>query len=296
MSVEYAQRIVNQAHRDLASLEKKLADLTKKEAEKTKKISTIQGSVTKNTSPSMLRSKSRQIETHQKDLSNIVSQKATVNRKIADKRKKLSAATLKLQKEEAIQSQNRSKQQEKIYANYERQISELSKQVTEQSAIANYSDNIYNSESSEEFDVFLSHASEDKESFCDEFSKILTEEFGLKVWYDALSIKWGDSIRTEIDKGLIKSKFGVVILSQNYIKKYWTKYELEALFQKESNGGKVILPIWHNITKKQIQDFSPALAGKLAMNTMMMTPNEIAEKLNELLLPFQESEEMQNPA
>ena len=112
---------------------------------------------------------------------------------------------------------------------------------------------------------------------------ILQQKYNLKVWYDAVSIKWGDSIRAEIDKGLKKAKFGVVILSRSYISKYWTNYELEGLFQRESNGGKLILPIWHNITKQEVQKFSPSLAGKMAMSTAIMTPDEIAEKLIELL-------------
>ncbi|HAO6008561.1 TPA: TIR domain-containing protein [Listeria monocytogenes] len=282
MSVEQAQRTVNQLNKDITSLEKKMADLVKKEADKTKKIGTTQRSITKNTSASMLRTKSRQIETYQKELAKVLSDKADINKKMADKRKRLSDATLKLQKEESTHAKTLAKQQEKVYATYEKQISDLTKQVTEQSAITTSSDNIFNSDGTEKFDVFLSHAAEDKESFCDEFSDILQEKHGLKVWYDSISIKWGDSIRAEIDKGLKKSKFGVVILSRNYIKKYWTNYELEALFQIESNGGKVILPIWHDITKKEIQDFSPTLAGKLAMNTGMMTPDEIAEKLNEI--------------
>lgn len=282
MSVEQAQRTVNQLNKDIASLEKKMADLVKKEADKTRKIGTNQRSITKNTSASMLRTKSRQIEGYQKELAKVLSDKADINKKIADKRKRLSDATLKLQKEESTQAKSLAKQQEKVYATYEKQISDLTKQVTEQSAVATSSNNVFNSDSTEEFDVFLSHAMEDKESFCDEFSDILQEKHGLKVWYDSISIKWGDSIRAEIDKGLKKSKFGVVILSRNYIKKYWTNYELEALFQIESNGGKVILPIWHDITKKEIQDFSPTLAGKLAMNTGMMTPDEIAEKLNDI--------------
>ncbi|ARM73381.1 TPA: TIR domain-containing protein [Listeria innocua] len=282
MGIEQAQRIVNQLNKDLVSLERKMADLVKKEADKTKKIGTTQRSITKNTSASMLRTKSHQIETYQKDLAKVLSDKADINKKMADKRKKLSDATLKLQKQESTQANSLAKKQEKVYATYEKQISELTKQVTEQSAIATSSDNIFNSDGTEEFDVFLSHAAEDKEGFCNEFSNILQEQHGLKVWYDSISIKWGDSIRAEIDKGLKKSRFGVVILSRSYIKKYWTNYELEALFQIESNGGKVILPIWHDITKKEIQDFSPTLAGKLAMNTGMMTPDEIAEKLNEI--------------
>lgn len=235
----------------------------------------------------MLRTKTRQIEGYQNNLAKILTDKADINKKMADKRKKLSDATLKLQKEETAKAKSAAKQQEKVYATYEKQILDLTKQVTEQSTIATSSGNIFNSDGTEEFDVFLSHAAEDKESFCDEFSNVLQEKYGLKVWYDSISIKWGDSIRVEIDKGLKKSKFGVVILSRNYIKKYWTNYELEALFQIESNGGKIILPIWHDITKKEIQNFSPALAGKLAMNTGMMTPDEIAEKLNELFISSQ---------
>ena len=128
----------------------------------------------------------------------------------------------------------------------------------------------------------MSHATEDKDSFCDEFVNILKNEHHLNVWYDSLNLKWCDNIRTEIDKGLIKSNFGVVILSKSYIKKYWTNYELEGLFQRETNIGKLILPIWHDITKQEIQNFSPSLAGKMSMNTAIMTPSEIAEKLNEL--------------
>ena len=45
----------------------------------------------------------------------------------------------------------------------------------------------------------------------------------------------------------------------------------------------MLLPIWHNLTKKQVMDFSPIIAGKLAMNTASMTPDEIADKLVELL-------------
>lgn len=288
MSVEQAQRTVNQLNKDMVGLEKKMADLVKKEADKTKKIGDTQRSITKNTSASMLKTKTRQIEGFQKDLAKILTDKAGINKKIADKRSKLSEATLKLQKEETTRAKSLEKQQQKVYATYEKQIADLTRQVTEQSAIETTSNNIFNSDGIEEFDVFLSHATEDKESFCDEFANILQEKYGLKVWYDSISMTWGDSIRAEIDKGLKKSKFGVVILSRNYINKYWTNYELEALFQIESYGGKIILPIWHDITKKEIQDFSPTLAGKLAMNTGIMTPNEIAEKLNELFHSSQE--------
>lgn len=283
MSVEQAQRTVNQIDKDIADLEKKMADLVKKEAEKTKKIGDIQRSITRNTSQSTVQSKMRQIESCQKELSRILSDKASINQKLADKRKRRVDAVGKLQKEEVTQAKKVEKQQKNIYAAYERQIEELTKQIQMSENIVKNEKNIFDSDSEEDYDVFVSHATEDKESFSDEFVSILQQKFNLNVWYDAVSIKWGDSIRTEIDKGLKKSKFGVVILSRSYISKYWTNYELEGLFQRESNGGKLILPIWHNITKQEVQQFSPSLAGKMAMNTAIMTPDEIAEKLNELL-------------
>lgn len=283
MSVEQAQRAVNQLDKDIADLEKKMADLVKKEADKTKRIGDTQRSITKNTSPSTLKSKIRQIDSYQKDVSKILTDKAKINQKLADKRKRRVDAVSKLQKEEATQAKALAKQQKSIFDAYERQINELTEQIIMQENIAKEENIIFESNLEEEYDVFISHATEDKESFSDEFARILQQEYNLKVWYDAVSIKWGDSIRTEIDKGLKKSKFGVVILSRSYISKYWTNYELEGLFQRESNGGKLILPIWHDITKQEVQDFSPSLAGKMAMNTAFMTPNEIAEKLNELL-------------
>ena len=283
MSIEQAQRTVNQIDKDIANLEKKMSDLVKKEADKTKKIGDIERSITPNTSQSTLKSKIRQMENYQKELSKILLDKATSNQKLADKRKRRVDAVTKLQKEELTQAKKVEKQQKSMFAIYEQQIEELTKQITMQENITENEKIIFTSETEEEYDVFVSHATEDKESFSDEFVRILREKYNLKVWYDAISIKWGDSIRTEIDKGLKKSKFGVVILSRSYVSKYWTNYELEGLFQREVNGGKLILPIWHNITKQEVQQFSLSLAGKMAMNTAFMTPDEIAKKLSELV-------------
>ncbi len=283
MSIEQAQRTVNQIDKDIANLEKKMSDLVKKEADKTKKIGDIERSITPNTSQSTLKSKIRQMENYQKELSKILLDKATINQKLAEKRKRRVDAVAKLQKEELTQAKKVEKQQKSMFAIYEQQIEELTKQITMQENITENEKIIFTSETEEEYDVFVSHATEDKESFSDEFVRILREKYNLKVWYDAISIKWGDSIRTEIDKGLKKSKFGVVILSRSYVSKYWTNYELEGLFQREANGGKLILPIWHNITKQEVQQFSLSLAGKMAMNTAFMTPDEIAKKLSELL-------------
>ena len=132
------------------------------------------------------------------------------------------------------------------------------------------------------YDVFISHATEDKESFVNAFVEELKKR-NVKVWVDALRIQWGDSLRKSIDEGLKKSRFGIVVISPYFIAKGWTQYELDGLFEREMSGGKVILPIWHNITKSEVQKFSPSLAGRKAMTTGMMTADEIADELVNLL-------------
>ncbi len=126
MSVEQAQRTVNQLHKDIADLEKKMAGLVKKEADKTKRIGVVQKSITKNTSVSMLKNKDRQIQGYQRDLARLISDKASINNKMAEKRAKLAQTTVKLQKEESSRAKNIERQQNSIYETYEKQIAELS--------------------------------------------------------------------------------------------------------------------------------------------------------------------------
>lgn len=102
----------------------------------------------------------------------------------------------------------------------------------------------------------------------------------------------GRFYESQIDDGLKKSKIGVVVLSPDYIRdgKYWSRTELDGLFQLESVNGKILLPVWHNLTKKDVMAYSPIIASKLAMTTASMTPQEIAKELV-MLLSVGEQEE-----
>lgn len=282
MSADQTRRSLNQLDKELADLEKKLAESAKKEADRNKHINDIQKSITKNTSASTLQSKMRQIQGWQNELVKILSDKADVNKRIADKRKKRADNALKLQKEEADEWKKADKAQKAMHDNYERRIAELSSQLKQQVVQAKPPHNLYEENSNEEYDVFISHASEDKESFADELCNQLKAS-GIKVWYDTLSIAWGDSLRSKIDDGLKKSRFGIVVISKDYIHKGWTQYELDGLFQIEMTNGKTILPVWHNITKNEVLAFSTSLAGRKALNTAMFTIQEIADELIKLL-------------
>lgn len=131
-------------------------------------------------------------------------------------------------------------------------------------------------------DVFISHASEDKDEVVRPLALALRQE-GLSVWYDEFELKIGDSLRKKIDKGLAKSRFGIVVLSKSFIHKGWTNYELDGIITRVVSGEQVLLPIWHNITKKEVMDFSPSIADKLARNTSNYTVEEIASEIAEVI-------------
>ncbi|MGI2211544.1 DUF1883 domain-containing protein [Shewanella oncorhynchi] len=138
-------------------------------------------------------------------------------------------------------------------------------------------------ESGEEtHDVFISHASEDKDDFVRPLADALIVQ-GLNVWYDEMTLRIGDSLRQKIDKGLANSKVGLVVLSPSFIKKGWTNYELDGIVTRTVSGEQVLLPIWHNITKQQIVDFSPSIADKVARSTATHTIEEIAIEIAELI-------------
>ena len=285
MSVDQCQRIVN-------TLDKEITDLEKKKAAKDKEIASLQGkvnttnkSITKNTSPSMLSSKLRQITGWETDIAKKSKESADLSAKIADKRKKRSEAYLKLQKAQQDEQKKSDKQTAKMIKDYENRINELQRQAIQQIIQPQLH---YVSQKDEEYDVFISHAWEDKEDFVDE---LVTEmrRLGIKVWYDTDRLKWGDSMREKIDKGLSKSRYGVVVLSPDYIRedKYWTKSELNGLFQVETINGKTILPIWHKLTKKQVTEYSPIIADRKALTTSDYTAEEMANTLKELFFDIE---------
>jgi hypothetical protein len=132
------------------------------------------------------------------------------------------------------------------------------------------------------YDVFVSHASEDKDDFVRPLANALVAA-GLKVWFDEMTLRIGDSLRQKIDKGLANSRVGLVVLSPAFIKKGWTNYELDGIVTRSVSGEQVLLPIWHNITKQQVMDFSSSIADKVARSTAVHTIDEIASEIADLL-------------
>jgi hypothetical protein len=132
------------------------------------------------------------------------------------------------------------------------------------------------------YDAFISHASEDKELVAQPLSEEL-RSMGFWVWYDEFTLEVGDSLRQSIDRGLINSRYGIIILSTAFFQKQWPQYELNGLTSREMEGNKVILPIWHGVTKKDVLSYSPPLADKLAIDTTNLTIKDVALALRKVL-------------
>jgi hypothetical protein len=124
------------------------------------------------------------------------------------------------------------------------------------------------------WDVFISYASEDKD-FVHPLAVAL-QSLGVSVWYAEFSLRLGDSLSGSIDKGLASSRFGLVVISQHFIKKFWPERELRGLITREIEEGRVILPIWYGINRKEVVDFSPTIADKVALITEDLTAQDIA--------------------
>ena len=289
MSVEQYQKTVNTLDKEIADLEKKRAALDSKCADLKKKIGDAEAAIRKTKSASTVKSKLNQISTWQKEESRKASESANIGKKISEKRTKRNDAYKKMQKAQLDEEKKKDKRMKSMQVSYENRVKELTNQLSIKPLIPETIHTYV--ESNEEYDVFVSHAWEDKEGFVDEFVAEL-EKLDIKVWYDKQRIKWGDSMRARIDDGLKKSKFGIAVISPDYIAegKYWTKAELDGLFQLESVNGKMLLPIWHNITKQQVMNYSPIIASKLAMTTASMTAEEIAKEMQSLLSEEAEEE------
>ncbi len=123
------------------------------------------------------------------------------------------------------------------------------------------------------WDLFISHASEDKDTLVRPLAKKLTEIYKVKVWYDEFELEYGDSLLDSIEKGLQQSNFGVVVFSKEFLKKAWTNHEFKSLRTRELLlNKKVIIPIWYNITREDIAEYSLTLVDKVAIT---LSSNEL---------------------
>jgi hypothetical protein len=132
------------------------------------------------------------------------------------------------------------------------------------------------------WDVFISHASEDKDTVARPLREALTRR-GITAWLDEAQMRIGHSLRRSIDDGIRSSRFGVVVLSEAFFHKGWTNHELDGLVTRTVAGEQSLLPIWHDLSAEQVRAYSPTLADKVAMSTNQFSIDEIAEQIGDVV-------------
>ncbi|WNG57685.1 TIR domain-containing protein [Archangium gephyra] len=272
----------NTLTKELAALDKKMADLRKKEGELSRKQAQVSVAIASAKSSSMLSTKTRELDRVLKDLAGVHDKLSSTLKRRADKESELarvrdaiqSTREKELKRIASFEAKQRKEQLEKERA-FQRQMSEMraANPTTHGAPPA---------EAEKRHDFFISHASEDKQDVARPLYEALTK-LGCSVWYDEFSLKVGDSLRRSIEKGIVGSRYGVIIVSERFLAKEWPARELDALTAIEIAGEKKVLPIWHRVTKDFVLLKAPMLADKLALNTATKTIPEIASELKGLL-------------
>jgi hypothetical protein len=128
--------------------------------------------------------------------------------------------------------------------------------------------------------AFICHDSRDKQTVAEPIAVGL-QRLLCPVWYDEFSLGIGDSLRESIEKGIKEAHRCIIICSPQFFSNDgWTKAEFDSIYTKEIIEKKrVILPIWHNVSKQQVYDYSPRLADRVAISTGIKM-DEIVRRLH----------------
>lgn len=283
MSVQTIQNRISTIQREIDFFRGRLATKSMARLSKLKRISQIRGSITKLTSTSSQKSKYSEIERLEGEVLHLQQDEVDLSKRISDKEKQLNELQQQFFKEQ-------DKEQQRLNRALEDQMKESKKsqqQLLERlhMELTDSTSGSFNRPATRPdviYDAFICHASEDKNDLVRPLAESL-QAMGHAIWYDEFELKVGDSLRRSIDRGLARSRFGIVVLSPSFFAKNWPQYELDGLVAKETAGNKVILPLWHKVSKDEVIIYSPTLADRVALNTTTYTIVELAQELGKAL-------------
>jgi len=145
-----------------------------------------------------------------------------------------------------------------------------------------------------QYDLFVSHAIEDKTSIANALTKALLQQ-GLRVWYSGQHLVLGQSVTHTINQGLLGSSYGLVLISPAFLSSRWTMKELEAMVSMETCGEIEILPVWHEVDFDTVRQTLPTLADKFALRTSIGI-EPLVKQIAQRVLPTTSSKHEARPA
>ncbi|MFL6645369.1 MAG: toll/interleukin-1 receptor domain-containing protein [Paraburkholderia fungorum] len=130
-------------------------------------------------------------------------------------------------------------------------------------------------------DVFLCHAWDDRKGAAKDLHDLL-ESRGVSVWFSEKDVALGTSLLREIDKGLVKSRVGIVLVTPALLARVRGEgiadKELSALLARD-----LLVPIVHNTTYEALREVSPLLGSRSGLSTAEAPMADVAAKLAELV-------------
>ncbi|WP_317235633.1 toll/interleukin-1 receptor domain-containing protein [Belliella filtrata] len=282
MSIDNIARQIVVVDREINTIEKSIHSINGIISRKSKEAHNVLTKISREKDLKRVLTFQKEVSKKNEEISKLEKDKTNKSKTLAAKKKKKHDLQSKLNNEEQKGRDKAKKEQKEILTLQQQITREMEKQKMQ--SIHSF-DVLKKPQPIDQtnYDVFVSHASEDKDEFVRDFVKQLQEN-GLKVWYDEFTLRVGDSLRRSIDNGLRNSRYGIVVLSEAFFSKEWPQRELDGLFAREVNGEKVILPIWHKISKNEVMEFSPIIADMLALNTSSFTIEEIAKEISDRVL------------
>jgi len=280
MSIQSISSSISSIDREIASIESQLNSIADNLNRKEKEANSILDRLTREKDLNRIVSIQRDLTRKNEEITRLSKDKSSKAKTLSEKQARKMTLLRDLNKEEQRERDITKREQQEMLSFQQSITREMERQKI--LAINTIPTRIFSpgpSNNAKTYDVFLSHASEDKDSFVRPFVKALQVK-GISVWYDEFELKVGDSLRRAIDNGLKNSRYGIVVLSEAFFKKEWPQKELDGLFAREVNSEKVILPIWHKISKNEVLSYSPIIADLVAINTTDFTIEEIAEKIS----------------
>ena len=170
-------------------------------------------------------------------------------REQAIRERKAAEATIELNEQTKVQNQILREQNQKLNETIMQLRSQVNGDVPPKQASNPYL-----------FDVFVSHADANKEELVNELTTALGK-LDIDIWYDANILDWGDNWKLQIANGLKKCRFGIVVISPEFLGREWTEKELNELLQRQNETGeKVVLPLLYKMTVEEMKKQYPQLA------------------------------------
>lgn len=130
-------------------------------------------------------------------------------------------------------------------------------------------------------DLFLCHAWDDRRGVATALNELL-EAKGVSVWFSEKDILLGQPFMREIDRGLAKSRAGLVLITPSFLERVTNRgvsdKELSELLARDQ-----LIPVVHQTTYDEVRKVSPLLGSRNGLDTAEDSMEVIAAKIAELV-------------